>query len=165
MQARRAALVRTEVEVTTTMRDTIHAEIEIREAQGGERLVGTILQEGRAASVRPEVFAPGALVWSDTGISIRTEHRGAEVARAIPVRGPTGEIRISAIATPEIRAAFAGGKRWLSAEFQALAETRTVGNIREIQRAFIGAAALVRSPEYVQARAEVRSRARRRPWL
>ena len=137
-------------------------EIEIREADGVERLVGTILQEGRAASERLEIFAPGALVWGETGIAIRTEHRGAEVARAIPVRSTNGEIRISAIATPEIRAAFAAGKRWLSAEFQALAETRTVGNIREIQRAFIGAAALVRSPEYVQARAEVRERARRR---
>ena len=141
-------------------------EVEIREAADGPRLTGTILQEGRAASVRPEVFAPFALVWGTDGISIRTEHRGAEVARAIPVRSPTGEIRISAIATPEIRAAFASGKRFLSAEFQALAETRTVGNIREIQRAFIGAAAMVRSPEYNQARAEVRERAsRRRPWL
>ena len=141
-------------------------EIEISEADGVERLVGTILQEGRAASVRPEVFAPGALVWSENGISILIEHRGAEVARAIPVRSTNGEIRISAIATPEIRAAFASGKRFLSAEFQALAETRNLSNVREIQRAFIGAAALVRSPEYVQARAEVRERAarHRRPW-
>ena len=147
------------------MTDTIYAEIEIREAEGGDRLVGTILQEGRAASVRPELFAPGALVWGDDGIAIRTEHRGAEVARAMPVRGPHGDIRISAVATPEIRAAFASGKRYLSAEFQPLAEIRTVGNIREIQRAFIGAAAMVRDPEYVQARAEVRARAsRRRRW-
>ena len=63
-------------------------EIEIREADGVERLVGTILQEGRAASERLEIFAPGALVWGETGIAIRTEHRGAEVARAIPVRDP-----------------------------------------------------------------------------
>ena len=146
--------------------DTFIAAVEIRESDGGgQRLVGTILQEGRAASVRPEVFAPGSLVWAADGIAIRTEHRGAEVARAVPVRSPTGEIRISAIATPEIRAAYASGKRFLSAEFQPLAEIRTVGNIREIQRAFVGAAALVRSPEYVQARAEVRERAaRRRPW-
>ena len=143
-------------------------EIEIREVHGGERLVGTILQEGRAASVRSEVFAPGALVWGENGIAIRTEHRGAEVARAIPVRSSTGEIRISALATPEIRAAFASGKRFLSTEFQALAEIRTVGNIREIQRAFVGAAAMVRDPEYTMARAEVREReraSRRRPWL
>ena len=141
-------------------------EVEIRAADGGERLVGVILQEGRAASVRPEVFTPGSLVWGTDGIAIRVEHRGAEVARAMPVRGPTGEIRISAIATPEIRAAFASGKRFLSAEFQALAETRTVGGVREIQRAFVSGGAMVRSPEYVQARAEVRERAsRRRPWL
>ena len=148
------------------MTDTIHAAIEIREAADGDRLVGTILQEGRAASVRPEVFAPGALVWGDDGIAIRTEHRGAEVARAIPVRGPDGAIRISTLATPEIRAAYASGKRFLSAEFQALAELRNRSGVREIQRAYVGAAALVRDPEYVQARAEVRERAsRRRPWL
>ena len=141
------------------------APVEIRETDEGERLTGVLLQEGRAASVRPEVFAPGALVWGADGIAIRTEHRGAEVARALPVRGPDGSIRISAIATPEIRAAFAGGKRYLSAEFQSLAEIRTRANVREIQRAFVGGAALVREPEYTQARAEVRERARRRPWL
>ena len=144
----------------------ISAEIEIREAADGRRLVGTILQEGRAASVRAEIFCPGALVWGADGIAIRTAHRGAEVARAMPTRGPDGSITISAIATPEIRAAFASGKRYLSLEFQSLAEIRTVANIREIQKAFIGAAALVRDPEYLQARAEVRERAsRRRPWL
>ena len=141
-------------------------EIEIREADGGERLVGVVLQEGRAASVRPEVFAPGALVWGADGIAIRTEHRGAEVARAIPTRGPDGSITISAIATPEIRAAYASGKRYFSAEFQSLAEIRTAANVREIQRAYISGGALVRDPEYTQARAEVRERAsRRRPWL
>ena len=141
-------------------------EVEIREADGGARLVGTILQEGRAASVRAELFTPGAMVWADTGISIRTAHRGAEAGRAIPVRSPTGEIQISAIATPEIRAAFASGKRYLSAEFQSLAEIRSRSGVREIQKAYLSAGALVRDPEYVQARAEVRQRAsRRRPWL
>ena len=141
-------------------------EIEMREAADGERLEGVIIQEGRAASVRPEVFAPGAMVWASDGIAIRVAHRGAEVARAIPTRGADGEIRISAIATPEIRAAYASGKRYLSAEFQSLAEIRTAANVREIQRAYISGGALVRSPEYTQARAEVRERsARRRPWL
>ena len=141
-------------------------EVEIREADGGERLEGVVIQEGRAASVRPEVFAPGAMVWASDGIAIRVAHRGAEVARAIPTRGADGEIRISAIATPEIRAAYASGKRYLSAEFQSLAEIRTAANVREIQRAYISGGALVRSPEYTQARAEVRERAsRRRPWL
>ena len=141
------------------------AAVEIRETDEGERLTGVLLQEGRAASVRPEVFAPGALVWSSDGIAIRTEHRGREVARAIPTRGTNGEIRISALATPEIRAAYASGKRYLSAEFQSLAEIRTRANVREIQRAFVGVAALVREPEYTQATAEVRARARRRQWL
>ena len=140
-------------------------EIEIRAADDGERLEGVILQEGRAASVRPEVWAPGASIWAADGIAIRTEHRGVEVARAIPTRGPDGSIRISALATPEIRAAYASGKRYLSAEFQALAEIRTAGGVRELQRAYISGGALVRSPEYTQARAEVRQRAARRAWL
>ena len=149
-----------------SMETVISAEIEIREAADGGRLIGCLLQEGRAASERSEVFAPGALVWGADGIAIRTEHRGAEVARAIPTRGPDGSIRISAIATPEIRAAYASGKRFLSIEMQALSEIRTAGGIRELQRAYIGAASLVRTPEYTQARAEIRQRAsRRRPWL
>ena len=125
-----------------------------------------IVQEGRAASVRNEIFAPGALVWGADGIALRVEHRGREVARAIPTRAPNGEIRISALATPEIRAAFAGGKKFLSAEFQSLSEIRTAGGIRELRRAYISGGALVRTPEYTQAGAEIRQRAsRRRPWL
>ena len=146
--------------------EVFSSEIEIREAADGGRLIGVLLQEGRAASVRAEIFAPLAAVWGQDGVAIRTSHGGREVTRAIPVRSPTGEIRTSAIATPEIRAAYAAGRRFLSIEMQALAETRTRANIREIQKACIGAAALVQSPEYTQARAEIRQRAsRRRPWL
>ena len=138
----------------------------VNRTAAGSGLSGRFCKRGRAASVRPEVFAPGSLVWAADGIAIRTEHRGAEVARAVPVRSPTGEIRISAIATPEIRAAYASGKRFLSAEFQTAGRDPDGRQHQEkIQRAFVGAAALVRSPEYVQARAEVRERAaRRRPW-
>ena len=137
--------------------------LELREA--GERLEGTILQEGRAGTSRAEVFTPGSMLWSDNGIAIRTEHRGREVARAIPSRHPNGEIRISAKATPAIREAFARGRRFLSVEFHALAEQRTAARVREISRAYVEAAAMTDDPEYVQATAELRQRGRRRLWL
>ena len=140
--------------------------LELREA--GERLEGVILQEGRAGTSRAEVFAPGSLLWGETGIAIRTEHRGREIARAIPSRHPHGVIRISAHATPEIRAAFASGRRFLSVEFHALAEQRTAARVREISRAYIEAMAMTDVPEYEQATAELRSRAglrHRRRWL
>ena len=139
--------------------------LELREA--GDRLEGVILQEGRAGSARAELFTPGSLIWNgQAGIAIRTEHRGREVARAIPSRHPNGEIRISAKATPEIREAFNAGRRFLSVEFQALAEQRTAARIREISRAYVEAAAMTDDPEYTQATAELRSRSgRRRFWL
>ena len=138
--------------------------LELRE---GERLEGVILQEGRVGSSRAEVFAPGALTWDADGIAIRTEHRGREIARAIPARHPNSEIRISLKVNPEIRAAFDAGKRFLSVEFHALAEQRTAANVREIARAYVEAAAMTDDPEYTQARAEIRSRAglrHRRRW-
>ena len=137
--------------------------LELRES--GERFEGVILQEGRAGSSRAELFTPGSLIWGDSGIAIRTEHRGREVARAIPSRHPGGTIRISAKATPEIREAFNAGRRFLSVEFQALAETRTAARIREISRAYVEAAAMTVFPEYTQARAELRQRDRRRVWM
>ena len=134
------------------------AALEIRESDRGPRLSGTILQEGRAATAgRAEVFAPGSLTWDASGIAIKTEHRGADVGRAVPSRHPDGVVQISTPATPEIRAAFDAGKKWLSVEFHALSETRTAGGVREIARAFVEAAAMVADPEYQQAVAEVRS--------
>ena len=127
-------------------------------------LHGVLIQEGRAASVRPEVFAPGSLVWSADGIALRAEHLGAEDSRAIPTREPNGEIRIAAPASAALVAAFNEGRRFLSIEFHAVQETRSKSGVREIQQAFMPGAALVESPEYVQAGAEIRSK-RRRIWL
>ena len=143
---------------------TTSAPLELREA--GERLQGVILQEGRIASERLELFSPGALVWPDEGIALRLEHRGLEVGRAIPARLPNGEIRISVKASPEIRAAY-GSKRFLSVEFTSLDETRNASGVREIARAYVDAAAMTAAPEYLQARAELRSRAKRAKavWL
>ena len=80
--------------------ETLNCPVEVRESETGPQLVGVLIQEGRAASARAEVFAPLSLVWASDGVAVRAEHRGVEVARAIPTREPNGEIRI---ATPASR--------------------------------------------------------------
>ena len=76
--------------------ESLYCPIELREAEDGPQIVGCLIQEGRAASARAEVFAPGSLVWSASGIALRAEHLGAEDSRAVPTREANGEIRISA---------------------------------------------------------------------
>ena len=144
--------------------EKLHCPVEIREATDGPMLHGTVIQEGRAASARAEIFAPLSLVWASDGIAIRAKHLGMEDSRAIPTREANGEIRIAAPASAAIVAAFNEGRRFLSIEFHALQETRSKSGVREIQQAFLPGAALVADPEYTQARAEVRAK-RRRVWL
>ena len=146
------------------MTEKLHCPVEVRESASGPMLHGVLLQEGRAASVRPEVFAPGSLVWASEGVAIRAKHLGVEDARAVPTREANGEIRIAAPASPAIVAAFNEGRKFLSIEFHALQETRSAAGVREIQQAFLPGVALVADPEYIQATAEVRS-TRRRVWL
>ena len=145
--------------------ETLKCSIEIREAKDGPMLRGVLIQEGRAASERAEVFAPLSLVWASDGIALRAKHLGEEAQRAIPIREPNGEIRIAAPASAAIVAAFNEGRRFLSIEFHALQETRSKSGVREIQQAFLPGAALVAEPEYSQATAEVRERSRRRVFL
>ena len=147
------------------MPETLHCPVEIREANGGPTLHGVLIQEGRAASARAEVFAPLSLVWASNGIALRAKHLGAEDSRAIPTREANGEIRIAAPASAAIVAAFNEGRRHLSIEFHALQESKSKAGVREIQQAFLPAAALVSDPEYTQAVAEVRARSRLKVWL
>ena len=138
--------------------------VELREATDGPMLRGIMLPEGRAAQGgRAELFSPLSVVWPSEGVKILSQHRGSELARTIPTRGADGSIRIETPATPAILEAFKT-RKFFSVEFHALREVRTAGGIREIQRAFVEAAALVTAPEYSQATAEVRSK-RRRVWL
>ena len=139
--------------------------VELREADDGPPMLrGVVLQEGRAAhGGRAEVFTPLSVLWPADGIAIRAEHRGVEVGRAVPTRDADGSLRIETRATPAILTAYKT-RRYFSVEFHALAEVRTAGGVREITRALVDAAAMVSSPEYSQATAEVRSK-RRRVWL
>ena len=147
-----------------TCGESLCCPVELREAEGGPQIVGCLIQEGRAARVRAEVFAPLSLVWASDGIALRANHLGAEDSRAIPTRSPNGEIRIAAPASPALVAAFNEGRKFLSIEFHSLKETRSAAGVREIQSAFLPGAALVSDPEYKQAGAEIRSK-RRRVWL
>ena len=144
----------------------INAPLEIRESDEGEHLVGTVIQEGRSGTERRELFTPQSLTWPAEGIPLRTTHLQGEVGRAIPTRHPGGEVRIRVKATAEIRAAYQAWKKFLSAEFFAIRESRAAGNIREIEHALLSGAAMVVEPEYRQATAEIRTKRKRsRSWL
>ena len=138
--------------------------VELREADGVRTLHGVLLQEGRMASIRFEVFAPLSVIWPANGIKLLGEHRGTELARAVPTRDADGSLRIETPATPAILEAHEA-RKYFSVEFHAISESRTKGGTREILRALVDAAALVASPEYVQAVTEVRDRRRLKVWL
>ena len=147
-----------------TLQYIVPTEVRSAGPDDGPHLHGVIVAEGRAASARLEVFSPLSIIWPSDGVAILTEHRGVEVARAIPSREQNGEIRIRARATPEIEKAYTT-KRFMSIEFTSLSETTTASGIREVARAFVGAVAMVASPEYSMAVAEIRARNRRKVWL
>lgn len=149
------------------MADVLTAAVEVRASDAGPMLHGVILTEGRAATGgRRELFAPLSTVWPSDGIAILAEHRGAALARAVPNREPSGEIRIAVRATDTIRRAVdIDGRRFMSVEFHALEERTTAGGVREVLRAMVSAAALVPNPEYDTTRAEVRRSGRTRVWL
>ena len=155
------------------MDNFLSGELEIREQTGREgTLYATVLQEGRAASNRRELFTPGSVTWAATGIEIMTEHLGAVEVRAQLVRHKDGVLSLTARATDGIRQAIADGKKYMSVEFKAMDSAVTNGGIREIRKAFILGAAMVSNPEYSMTYAELRGRQdiraiseRARAWL
>ena len=138
------------------------AEIEIREVEGVPRLHATMIQEGRIASGLPELFAPNSILWGSEGVAVRVGHGSPVELRALPVRLPDGRVQISAKATEGLLEAVRAGKRGMSVEFYSLKESRNKSGVREIQSAYLEGVALVKSPEYQQGRAEIRSKRRRR---
>ena len=151
------------------MTDTITVPIEIREAADSPgRITGTVLEMGRIASDRAEVFAPGGVQFPANGIRLLAEHRGRQIMRvqpvvdgnAIRIDAPLPDDALGRETAAEIRS---GRKRGLSVEFYATGE-QTVSGVREVTGALIDAAAVVPAGAYSQARVEVRNR-RRRVWL
>ena len=134
----------------------LSAPVELRQADDGPHLYGVLVQEGRAARRRREIFAPGSIEWPTEGVGVLTQHHGEPVARAIPTRESDGRITLRTLATDPIRRAVEGGRRFMSIEFHSLKEGRTEGGIREVLRALVPDVALVESPEYAQAGVEVR---------
>ena len=151
----------------------IRCAIEIREddtRQSPGRLTGTLIQTGRVAGDRREVFTPGSIRWPSNGIRLLAEHRGRMVGRVEPIVDGS-EIRIdyplpdTAIGREVAAEVRAGRKAGLSVEFYATDEAQVQG-VREVRGALVDAAAVVESPAYQQARVEVRERkGRRRVWL
>ena len=148
-------------------------DIECREdvsRQSPGRIVGTLIELGRVAGDRREVFTPGSVRFPSNGVRLLAEHRGRQVTRFEPVIDGS-EIRIdhplpdTAIGR-EVAAEIRGGrKRAMSIEFHALEEAQVQG-VREVRGALIDAAAIVAAPAYQQARVEVRRRdGVRRLWL
>ena len=140
-------------------------QVEIRQVEHEPKIHGIIIQEGRAASERKEVFTPGSVQWPTEGIGISAGHKGRTETRAHPVRQRNGQITVKTRATDALRAAVEAGSRFMSVEFVALQERRTKGGIREILSATVTRAALVPSPEYDMTMAEIRNKQGRRWWL
>ena len=155
--------------------DRFEVKVECRESSsydgGPGRLTGTILEVGRVATDRRELFAPGSLVFPSTGVTLYRGHRGEPIMNFQPVVDGTA-IRIdAALPDSELGRQVAsevrnGTRAALSVEFTSLDEARVQG-VRELRSALVRGAALVREGSYSQARAEVRERAggrHRRPW-
>lgn len=134
--------------------------VELRESG---RLHGVLLTEGRASSDRPnadrpELFVMGSVEWPSTGVRIRKKHLvDAGSVLAYPYR-EGAEIRVNVNPSTELREAVESGKRYMSVEFRALEEKTTDSGVREILRALLIGAAVVRTPSYRQTSAEIRER-------
>lgn len=142
-----------------------------RESPG--RIHGTLLTYGRRAATRNEVFLPGSLSWAPDGVTLGLSHIGYSpetrgmaplpVGRFVPqardgavvVDYPLPDTERGRIAAALVRD---GTFRDLSAEFHAVEET-TVAGVREIRKAMLLGAGLVRTGDYGGPRVEVRARA------
>ena len=139
--------------------------------EGPGRIYGTILETGRVAADRQEVFVPGAAIFPSTGVELLRGHRGEAITTFQPIvdgasvriDAPLPDTALGRQVAAEVRS---GERSALSVEFVSLDEARVQG-VRELRSALIQGAALVPAGSYTQARAEVRSRAgrRRRAWL
>ncbi len=139
----------------------IRCSIELRaERTSPGRVTGVLIEMGRVAGDRREVFTPGSVRFPSNGLRLLAEHRGRMVGRFEPITDGS-QIRIDyqlpdtelgREVAGEIRS---GRKAGLSVEFFPTEES-TVQGVREVRGALIDAAAVVADPAYKQARVEVR---------
>ena len=153
--------------------DTFTVPVECRAddtREGSGRITGVILETGRVASDRQEIFTPGSPLFPSTGVELLRDHRGEPIMTFDPIVDGS-EIRIDARLPDtqlgrQVAAEVRSGERSaLSVEFVSLDEALVQG-VRELRQALIKGAALVRAGSYDQARAEVRQRLgrHRRSW-
>ena len=139
--------------------------------EGPGRIVGTILEVGRIAADRREVFTAGAPIFPSTGVELLRGHRGDTIltfepivdGASVRIDAPLPDTALGRQVAVEVRS---GERSALSIEFVSLDEARVQG-VRELRSALIQGAALVPLGSYSQARAEVRERAGlryRRSW-
>ena len=85
--------------------DEIRCAIELRadeSRQSPGRITGTLIEYGKRASDRAEVFVDGALTWPDRGVVLNEQHaRTQAVMRFLACRGrPRGQDRRGAAGYP-----------------------------------------------------------------
>ena len=148
------------------MKRELRASVKLVEERGSVgRIVGTIIEEGRIAGDRAEVFTAGSVKYPHAGVQLLRGHGGEEVLTFLP-KHDGSEIRIDeqlpdTILGRKVRAEVKSGRNSLSVEFHSL-EEGIVSGVREVRSALVEAVALVEAGSYRQARAEVRERKRRR---
>lgn len=150
----------------------IRAAIECREdeTRSGPGLIdGVLIETGRVAGDKAEVFAPGSIQWPSSGIRLLAEHLGRPVMKFQPVedgnklriRERLPDTELGREVAREIRS---GNKTEMSIEFFSRDEAKVAG-VREIRHALVDCVALVGGGSYgAQAKVELRERKRRR-WL
>ena len=153
--------------------ETITAQVELRAirdsgASSPGRIVGTLIQYGRVASDRREVFIPDSVVTPSNGVKLLLSHLGKQVMRFTPkVEGSSLTIDAELPDSAEGREAAAmltsGRGRGLSVEFLTR-ESAQVAGVREVRSALVDAVAICKEGAYQQARAELRER-RTLSWL
>ena len=150
-------------------REVRSASIELRAAEDSPgRIVGTLIEMGRVAGDRCEIFTVGSIRTPSGGVRLLAEHRGREVmvfepvvdGAALRIDTPLPDTAIGREVAAEVRS---GRKGALSIEFYATQEAQVQG-VREVRGALMDAAAVVAAGAYDQARVEVRQR-RARWWL
>ena len=75
------------VTMDTTQQIEYRLPVEIRESETSSspgRITGTLIEQGRVAGDRPEVFAPDSIEWPANGIRLQAKHYGDTVMRFTP---------------------------------------------------------------------------------
>ena len=152
----------------TTQQIEYRLPVEIRESETSSspgRITGTLIEQGRVAGDRPEVFAPDSIEWPANGIRLQAKHYGDTVMRFTPkVEGQRliideslPDTELGRHVASEIRSR---RRPELSIHFHA-GEEQMVSGIREIRHALVTAVATVPEGVYgAQAKVEVREHRR-----